>query len=298
MKRSGARDFEFFYDAALGHQRLCWDYLRVSPSYYLVHQHVSGQRKLSASLRKRLNLSLVEKTYEVMGNVYDGDFKTWYRRSARPAFVQGYQLMPAVVARWPNIDALRRAELVGLNAQLKRELSYAKARQAGMGGLLLFVPAAGDPEHLSIYIAHQLRLERNRTENWIHQLRPGLDYQLDHSSKHQVLKLWQNLALVRYRAENWQQSVWQVAAGLTQYGWQNQRASLLDPAGERRTESDFDRRNRRIVTAQLDNRFATILRLAENAARGAFPSTQAVNGAAEWEWNDGIAWERLRQLGF
>jgi hypothetical protein len=269
---------------------LCWDYLRISPSYWLVHQETMGKIRISKRQRSGLGLAQVEQTYDVMGNVYNTTFRDWYINHARSAFGLAGQAEAACVAHWPAIKNLTPSDFATLAAQGEAWAKATLSTYGDCGALVLILPATSRPSGSAGYASPLLKklwpaliAERN------------IPYKIHSESKQRLQALWQNLALVRLVAAYWQEERWRIGARFARYQWKNNEARSLDPKAPRGRPLTGESEARRLVSIRINRKLTYALRVAENAARGVFPSSAPLAASATWDFEDGQLAERLQR---
>lgn len=75
--------------------KLWFDYLRLSPSYWLAHQY--KENELDAEISLPDDFEFVLKTYDDFGSVYDLPFDWWWRSTGERLFAKPYRPRPPVI---------------------------------------------------------------------------------------------------------------------------------------------------------------------------------------------------------
>jgi len=284
---------EVLYDAQWWRIRLCWDYLRVSPSYQLVHRAALGQINITAREREEQALAAVERTYAVMGDVYSTEFKQWFWSHSRSAFGMGRRAPVKRLAHWRSIKAVREKQYQRLTTATEQWTEKMLERYGDCGAVLVAVPTTMPLEKAVLSVNKRL------SACWPDSVpkRPAA-YTIDTGSKARPMVVWRDLALVRLRAQMWDEKWWKVAAHFAQYvpDWQHPAitmgASLKRQLEFLRDDSD----KRRLVGIELHRSCQRALVLAENAARGTFPSSQPLTAKVAWDFDGAALHQILLQL--
>jgi hypothetical protein len=273
---------------------MCWDYLRVSPSYWLVHQERTGKIRISKRQRTKLGLAQVERTYAVLGDVYSGTFRNWFSAHARSAFgLAGLAGSASCLAFWPAIQDLESDDYGQLTSMAQTWVDKTLAINGDCGVLVLLVPAT---KRYTGSLGFVNTLLQSQWPALVADRR--LEYSIRTDSKQRLQALWQNLALVRLRADYWQEERWRIGARFARYQWRNEFAPRLDPTMGRGTVLLDEKYWRHIVDMNIDRKLKYALCVAENAARGEFPSNAPLKASAPWDFADGQLGARLSGLSF
>ena len=277
-------------DAKRWRHRLCWDYLRISPSYWQVHQAQTSQRTSRAIDQGSTDLSDVRHTYALMGDVYGSSFQKWYdncegfkKRDAVPLRVEQ-------IAYWPSIRNATVADFQDLATTAQHWHATTFANAVDTGAQVFIVPHS---RRQSLTIPALQRLLSNHWPYNVPQRRTA--FVIERQTRHQVFSVWQNLALVRWCALHPDQELWRAGALWHQRGWGIDTAASLDPLSQRAARGETDVRN--TVTTHVSRRLSHAFWLAENAASGHFPCHRPIWGlSADWQFADGVLAQRLNQL--
>jgi hypothetical protein len=287
----GPRIIGIRHDTQHWRYRLCWDYLRVSPSYWLVHQAANGRIRISGQQRTSLRLADVQKTYELMGDVYSKPFGEWFKDHARSAFGLAGQAEAECLANWPAIKNLNTADFAKIASKSRTWAKSTLGSSGDCAALVLIVPATKRYTGSVGYVRNLLK------QHWASLLEEReIPYTIHTESKQRLEALWQNLALLRLVAEHWEEEWWRIGARFAKYQWQSEFAAELDSAAPRNPATPLERNWRHRVGIQIDRKLNYALRVAENAARGEFPSNNPLAAAMSWDFEDGKFGNRLLAL--
>ena len=265
-------------DLARWKLRLCWDYLRISPSYWQVHRAQTGAARITKAQRQQQHLAPVEQTYAVMGDVYSSSFSDWFAQQGRAAYGLGTRPAPKQLAMWSSVKGLGDTDFQALTCSAQQWQRQKFANLADCAALVLFIPFTRTQEDNLRLI--QRALHRHAAKHPYQPVRNSA-YTIDYASRHQLLSMWENLALLRFRAMHWQEELWRVGARWHQEDWAAMAVGL----------------QRNVVTICVRRRLAHVYWIAENAARGCFPEHSAIaNQTAHWQLADGVFAHRLDSL--
>ena len=281
-------------DLARWKLRLCWDYLRISPSYWQVHRVQTGAARITKAQRQQQHLAPVEQTYAVMGDVYSSSFSDWFAQQGRAAYGLGTRPAPKQLAMWSSVKGLGDTDFQALTCSAQQWQRQKFANLADCAALVLFIPFTRTQEDNLRLI--QRALHRHAAKHPYQPVRNSA-YTIDYASRHQLLSMWENLALLRFRAMHWQEELWRVGARWHQEDWAAMAvARNLDPASIRKRHPG-EGLQRNVVTICVRRRLAHVYWIAENAARGCFPEHSAIaNQTAHWQLADGVLAHRLDSL--
>ena len=281
-------------DPARWKLRLCWDYLRISPSYWQVHRAQTGAARITKAQRQQQHLAPVEQTYAVMGDVYSSSFSDWFAQQGRAAYGLGTRPAPKQLAMWSSVKGLGDTDFQALTCTAQQWQRQKFANLADCAALVLFIPFTRTQEDNLRLI--QRALHRHAAKHPYQPVRNSA-YTIDYASRHQLLSMWENLALLRFRAMHWQEELWRVGARWHQEDWAAMAvARNLDPASIRKRHPG-EGIERNVVTICVRRRLAHVYWISENAARGCFPEHSAIaNQTAHWQLADGVLAHRLDSL--
>ena len=244
-----------------------FDWLQLSPSYRIAHELALGTRA-SGAAQPPHDIAAVQRTYEAFGDVYETYFSEWWFRRAQYQFGVKTGPRPKVVFR---IDkAAMSANSDDLDARKADAWKKAEAQHiAAMGAptLMLSVPVQGDRRLALRKIAALLRIEFDKES--VSPPRAAYAF-LPRGVRERTLAKIKRVLL--FRIGEYDLRIFEVGnkAKVAQSYW-------TDPS---RPRSLGQEEKRRLMEITVSRDLRKALLVAENAARGAFPSDAKLPGVS------------------
>lgn len=246
--------------------QLMFEFLRLSPSYELAHKHRTkglNQRE-TAALPK--DFDQVLKTYDLLGDVSTDFFRSWWLKRGLQVFGNPYK-KPRVHSIGV-LSAGKTVELSEMASPITRYLNNERIDEGLNASLLLSVP---------------LTLKRSELLKQISKLiaqSSDIDTEVDMKPQLKLVSkrlrpdvLFKGLRLLWLRAAkpNWE--LWRLGA---KAGLSDSYSAVLDPNAPKKSKTLIEKDDR-IIMSKITSRFLTKYEaIAENAARGLFPTDRPV----------------------
>lgn len=249
--------------------RLWFEYLRISPSYWLAHKHITGANgglKITDLDRQKLptNFDDVIKTYNHFGDVYKHPFRVWWLNQGIHLFDKPkHSYSPKIVGK---LEAKNSNSLEETVENLTRHFVTIKVVDGHPDCLLLSIPLNSNRADILKAISDQLSEtvlnEHSEKQNNIYKLE-GERFRFD------TLAIGLRLLWVRF--DNPDLAWWKVG--------QLAKISNTFP------EFDFDESNqteeqaeqKKSLASMTQKMFNKTITIVENAARGKFPSQAKID---------------------
>jgi hypothetical protein len=251
---------------------LWFEYLAVSPSYELARRHRAGE-DVPASERPA-DFDTVLRVYDDLGDVQRALFRLWWKDVGLKHF--GYQGSPPAVTRVAYAPHTARSvpDLTNDVAQYFEEPWIHQGRQRVM---LLAVPVGLPQSKINRQVKQQLarvKAERRKV------IKPVVKYPLV-GQRHHKDALMRYLRMAWLRSAMYRKSLWRTGA---QARVSFTYSPVLDP---NMTEvSVDDRYDREMLTIIASRALLRARMIAENAARGRFPTHERCETALEFDFRE------------
>lgn len=246
--------------------QLMFEFLRLSPSYELARKHRTkglNQRE-TASLPS--DFDQVLKTYDLLGDVSTEFFRSWWLKRGLQVFGNPYK-KPRVHC----IGVLNAGKTIELNEMASPITSYLNNERNEEGlnaSLVLSVPLTLKRSDLLKQISKLIVDSRN------------IETEVDKKPKLKLVSkrlrpdvLFKGLRLLWLRAAkpNWE--LWRLGA---KAGLSDSYSTVLDPNAPKKSKTLIEKDDR-IIMSKITSRYLTKYEaIAENAARGLFPTDRLV----------------------
>jgi hypothetical protein len=260
-----------------GSYHLLWhQFLRLSPSYFLAYQVRTGERSYDPALNQGFpsDFERVLKVYDVFGDVYHLNRDQWSEKikSELPA-PRRSQAKLRVIARYDRREEKPKKKLA---AEINDYFSESWVHDGRPNFVLISLP----PELPINTAIDQLREEMQRARTALPLPRKFAHTFPLASPRLQERTLLAYLRMIYFHAAVPRAKLWQVGA----------RAGFLPSAGSKvglrvkATAMNRDERNKLAVLASRAHSRSNLV--AENAARGLFPSIKPCTNALPQDWKE------------
>jgi hypothetical protein len=253
--------------------QLMFEFLRISPSYELArkarHQGLTAEEK---SLLPK-DFELVLKTYDLLGDVNCVLFRSWWLKRGLKAFGNPYS--KPKIHGVSLIQANEDLSLSQLENDIRTNLLDQRRDEGLSASLLISVPLTLKTTD----VLRQLKklLTTRRTD--IQQSRQQPKITLSGKRLH-VNAIFKGLRLLWIRATKPKWELWRLG---TYAKFSDSYSNILDPNGPKKIISPIDVDDRRAITKITFRALVKFQFMAENAARGKFPSSDPVE-ISEFEY--------------
>ena len=258
---------KYFSKLDLKHEKihLFYQFLQISPSYRAAHMYVEHD----ADEPSQSDFDRVLITYRDFGDVWANDFQTWWSKYARNYFPSKPQYKPATIATLKTVlvreDNDQDVPYLRLVKESTRKVGAYIASTHVENGYpnlaLIAVPLDGDKEKTESEVKKLLQAEWPKTKS----NETAAKYSLQRN-KIRALTLEKCLYAVHQYALNLDandKSLVELGLKITKKYKHNKEKGVGGENGNR------------ILRSQTSNMLTKALNIAENAARGEFPKTEA-----------------------
>ena len=256
--------------------RLWFGFLRISPSYELARRYRSGELSRSAALPADFETVLA--VYDDLGDVSSIRFAEWWRGVGFQHF--GYEgqkpeLVRLGVLSYDDDDD----QLMRMRSSVRDYLTEEWLDQGQPTAIVAAIPVGVPKAQIMKQIAAMLGgIAQEEREHKRQLVGRTAEYRLVQAKLHQR-SVGQYLATVLAKAQSPSSTLWQIGA-LANLSYTHSR--WLDPAATPTGKDQIDARDRlKILTSRALHRGHMI---AENAARGIFPSYAKCLDAVALDW--------------
>lgn len=247
--------------------RLWFEYLRLSPSYWLAHKHCTGYKGGLTDIEKHnlpKDFDDVIRTYQHFGNIYQPLFRTWwinrgvhlFGAPSRPLTVQ-----PLIKVLQPDLQTEHQCI-----TSVKRYLSEQSEIEGQHGFLMLAIPLTGKRSDL-VKQMNQYILEADiqpiQRENSYRLPKDTPTYTL-HGERFRYEAAHIGLRLLWTRAKERDLDPWQVGA-LARISKTHKFKDIFAPARD-----EYEKHNRIVLGTLTNRKLRASIWIMENAARGRF----------------------------
>ncbi|MDQ2092314.1 hypothetical protein [Marimonas arenosa] len=256
----------------IGLYLLWFEFLAISPSYELARRHRSGENIETDILPADFDRVLA--VHDDLGDVQKALFRLWWKDVGLKHF--GHQGIPPEVTR----IGYAKHQVQGtpdLSADVEQFFEEGWVEQGRQRTLLLAIPVGLPEGKINRQIKKQLakvKAERRKL------IEPVVKYPLV-GQRHHRDALMRYLRMVWFRSAWHRRSLWRVGAHAkisTTY------SPVLDPNTDK--ISDADRYDREMLTIIASRALLRARMIAENAARGRFPTHEKCPHALEFDFRE------------
>jgi hypothetical protein len=249
---------------------LFFEFLRLSPSYQLARLEAAGKLTADQMYKLPADFDDVRRTFSLLGDVQRVVFRKWWLERGLRAFA-----LPGIKPRIHTLVELKAGEYVQDAEPVQKYLTQTRADEGLPHGLLLAIPLDRSKSQLLRQISKLLE-DALPTQPLV-PATPALTLQ---GKRFREKELRKGLRLLTMQAAFPRWSQWRVA---TLVGINPDVAKVLDPrTTEKPDAAEIVDRSLMMRSASRD--FKKYRTLAENAARGRFPSFAAVL-ETPFDWN-------------
>ena len=254
--------------------RLWFEYLRLSPTYWLAHKQCTGYKGgLNDNEKKNLpkDFDEVITTYEHFGNVYQPIFRTWWINTGIRLF--GAPSKPLAVEplikTWQSTPQTEQKCIESVKQYLRGQNDI----EGGHGFLMLAIPLTGKRSDLIKQVS-QLILDEDikpiqRTSSHDNQ-QNALIYRLyGERFRYEAAKI--GLRLLWIRAKERELDAWQIGA-LAEISRIHRFNDIYS-----QPQNNFEKRNRIILGTLTKRKLRSSIWVMENAARGRFSCNDEID---------------------
>lgn len=246
--------------------QLMFEFLRISPSYELARKARVG--KLTPEERRSLpkDFDLVLKTYDLLGDVNCILFRSWWLKRGLRAFGNPYT--KPKVRQVSLLSANSDVSMPQLEADVQRNLKDQRRDEGLNTSLLISLP-------LTLKTSEVLKqvkklLSENRDLVALSAQQPKIKL---HGKRLHANAIFKGLRLLWIKAAKPKWELWRLGT-FTKFS--DSYSSVLNPEGPKKTETAVDAVDRQIITKITFRALNKFQLMAENAARGKFPSSEQV----------------------
>jgi hypothetical protein len=249
--------------------QLMFEFLRLSPSYELARKHRTKGLNQRETASLPADFDQVLKTYDLLGDVSADFFRSWWLKRGLEVFGNPYK-KPRVHC----IGVLNAGKTIELNEMASPITSYLNNERNEEGlnaSLVLSVPLTLKRSDLLKQISKLIVDSRD------------IETEVDKKPKLKLVSkrlrpdvLFKGLGLLWLRAAkpNWE--LWRLGA---KAGLSDSYSTVLDPNAPKKSKS-FIEKDDRIIMSKITSRYLSKYEaIAENAARGLFPTDRPVLSA-------------------
>lgn len=246
--------------------QLMFEFLRISPSYELARK--ARTKKLTAEDRRSLpsDFDQVLKTYDLFGDVNCVLFRSWWLRRGLKVFGNPYAKpkVHAVSLLGANADI----SLSQLDADLGMNLRDQRRDEGLNASLLVALPLSLKTSEVLKQVKKLLDANRDQVGTSTHQPKIKLSGKRLHANA-----IFKGLRLLWFKAAKPKWELWRLGAKAQ---FSESYSSVLKPDAPKKIVMPLDVDDRRAMTKITFRALNKFLLMAENAARGKFPSSDPV----------------------
>lgn len=251
---------------------LMFEFLRLSPSYELARKY--AMEGLTAEERATLpaDFKQVWATYKLLGNVQASTFRRWWLARGLNTFGN-----PFTRPKTHKIGILQGGKQIGISTvgpAVERFLDEIHAEEGLWPSMLLSIPL-GRRKGEVLKQVEQL-LDRYN-EKAVSMPKPKIELMGQRIRKQALFK---GIRLLWFRAAKPKWELWRIGAA-SKHSYTYSRR--LDPAAPRKPKDSDEAEDRAMMTKITHRALVKFQAIAENAARGRFPSDMHVE-QAEWDF--------------
>lgn len=251
---------------------LWFEYLAVSPSYELARRHRSGERLATDLLPA--DFDRVLSVYDDLGDVQQALFRLWWKDVGLKHF--GHQGSPPAVTQ-VGYAKHHPSDIPDMSSQVARFFEEELVDQGRQRVMLLAVPVGLPEAQINRQIKKQLARVKTERRKLID---PVVKYPLV-GQRHHKDALLRYLRMTWLRSAMYRKSLWRAGA---QARVSFTYSPVLDP--KMPEVSVADRYDREMLTIIASRALLRSRMIAENAARGRFPTHERCEAAMEFDFKE------------
>jgi hypothetical protein len=245
-------------------------YLRISPSYELARKASKG--RLSTEEKKRLpkDFKKVQETYALLGDVQNTLFRYWWQKVGDEVF--------GVPHEYPTVDVISVLDgSVPRSSQIQNDVAdYLKTKAAKAGNspaLIISIPLDNDSKSRMQWVKKYLMEYKDLRKSQKVKIKPKIELKGKRINQQALVRGW---GLLIFKSafldmENWRLGV---AANLSP-----SYSPVLKVLGPRKTTDSREAQDRVLMGKITHRSLKKYQSIAENAARGNFPSESKIKMA-------------------
>ena len=249
---------------------LFFHYLRISPSYELARKASKG--RLSTEEKKRLpkDFNKVQETYALLGDVQNTLFRYWWQKVGHEVF--------GVPHEYPTVDLICVLDgSAPRSRQIQNDVAdYLKTKAAKAGNspaLIISIPLDSDIKDRMQWVKKYLMQYKNLRKSKKIKVKPKIELKRKRINQQALVRGW---GLLRFKSafpdmENWRLGA---AANLSP-----SYSPVLKVLGPRKTTDSREAQDRVLMGKITHRSLKKYQFIAENAARGNFPSESKIEMA-------------------
>ncbi len=239
-----------------------FEFLRLSPSYELARK--ANEEGLTQDERDRLpaDFDQVLHTYNLLGNVQNVLFRAWWLKRGIHVFGNPYSKPQShLIFRIPTGEEISIADL---NAGLSNYLHDTRRSEGLTAALLVAIPLG--MRRSEVHKQIDLLIGQHTPEETNEEQRPKITLM---GQRLRAKVLFNGIRLLWFRAAKPKWEYWRLGS---KSGLSQTYSPLLDPNATRKTANAIEQVDRDIMTKITHRALVKFEKIAENAARGRFPS--------------------------
>jgi hypothetical protein len=248
---------------------LMFEFLRLSPSYELARK--ANEEGLTEDERRKLpaDFDQVLATYNLLGNVQTVLFRAWWLKRGLHVFGNPYSKPQShLIFRVPNGEEIGLADL---NADLTNYLQETRRSEGLTAALLVAIPLG--MRRSEVHKQIDLLMGQHTPEETDEEQKPKIALM---GQRLRAKTLFNGIRLLWFRAAKPKWEYWRLGAKAR---LSKTYSPVLDPEATRKTANAIEQVDRDIMTKITHRALVKFEKIAENAARGRFPSDAPVEKA-------------------
>lgn len=254
---------------------LMWlEFLAISPSYELARKVRAGEMREEDAAKRPEDFDRVLAVFDDLGDVQKVLFRPWWKQVGLRHF--GYQGTPPEVKRIAYIPHAPE-QSPDISADVQRFMEEDWLEQGCQRTMLLAVPVGLSDANIIRTVKLQLAKVKKERRQLI---KPPAKYPIV-GQRHHKDALLRYLRTVLVRSAMHTKALWRVGA-------QAQVSSTYSPTLDPKAElgPDTDRSDRQILTVITSRALLRARLIAENAARGLFPTHEPCPNALDFDYSE------------
>ncbi|NDP64574.1 hypothetical protein [Polaromonas sp.] len=248
---------------------LFFEFLRLSPSYELASREAQGELSVEETTMLPADFDDVRRTFDLLGNVQQTLYRNWWRERGLKAF--GNPNTQPNLHKLSILPGGKQVEVSDVIPSLAKYLEDSRPDEGQPGALLLAVPLGSRKSEVLRQIS--ALLDEHESVAPTH-AKPVLALQ---GERLRAKVLFNGIRLLWFRAAKPTWELWRLGA---KAGISPTYSKLLDPDAPRKVKDEDEKVNRLTMSKVTYRALVKFESIAENAARGRFPTDQLVQQVA------------------